>query len=364
MYGKDLSSRSLTLNGGRCLLTRFCSRCSASTSVPVTITSTSCTRSGNCESVGRSRPRAWKYERTRGRSDFALPTYNSWPSASRNRYTPGFVGSPFSCSWTRSFITNAGYPGSMRRRFALVAALFLVVLPGRAVAGGPAMQVGASEDEVEQPTLAQTKAKLDLLKLAGLTTARVTVIWAPGQVGSRTAPLSDDDQESFAALAAAVAARFPTVRGITVSNEPNLNRFWLPQFNPDGTDAAAPAYERLLAKTYDAVKRVRPTMLVVGGAVSPRGGDNPDASRLTHSPTVFIQDMGAAYRASGRTTPIMDLFAIHPYGDNSSQPPTFQHPNSTSIGVGDYGKLVALLGQAFDGTAQPGSSLPILYDEY
>ena len=74
--------------------------------------------------------------------------------------------------------------------------------------------------------------------------------------------------------------------------------------------------------------------------------------------------MGAAYRASGRTTPIMDVFAIHPYGDNSSQPPTFEHPNSTSIGVADYGKLVALLGQAFDGTAQPGSTLPILYDEY
>ena len=33
MYGNDLSSRSRTLNGGRWRLTRFCSRCSASTSV-------------------------------------------------------------------------------------------------------------------------------------------------------------------------------------------------------------------------------------------------------------------------------------------------------------------------------------------
>ena len=73
--------------------------------------------------------------------------------------------------------------------------------------------------------------------------------------------------------------------------------------------------------------------------------------------------MGAAYRASGRTLPIMDGFAFHPYGDNSSQPPATPHAG-TSIGLGDYDKLVALLGQAFDGTAQIGSTLPIVYDEY
>ena len=59
----------------------------------------------------------------------------------------------------------------------------------------------------------------------------------------------------------------------------------------------------------------------------------------------------------------MDGLAIHPYGDNSSQPPSTAHPNSTSIGIGDYDKLVSLLAQAFDGTAQPGSALPILYGE-
>src|SRR5437667_28291 len=45
MYGKDLSSRRRTLNGGRWRLTRFCSRWRASASVPVTITSRSATRS-------------------------------------------------------------------------------------------------------------------------------------------------------------------------------------------------------------------------------------------------------------------------------------------------------------------------------
>jgi hypothetical protein len=80
---------------------------------------------------------------------------------------------------------------------------------------------------------------------------------------------------------------------------------------------------------------------------------------------VFIRDLGIAYRASGRSTPIMDGFAFHPYEDNSSiAPVTGTHPNSTTIALADYDKLVGLLGEAFDGTAQPGSTLPIYYDEF
>jgi hypothetical protein len=103
---------------------------------------------------------------------------------------------------------------------------------------------------------------------------------------------------------------------------------------------------------------------VYGGAVSPRGSDNPDAARKTHSPTTFIRDLGAAYRASGRTAPIMDAFAFHPYMQNSSQSPLLQHPRNSTVSINDYGKLAALLGEAFDGTAQRGSTLPVLYDEF
>jgi hypothetical protein len=60
----------------------------------------------------------------------------------------------------------------------------------------------------------------------------------------------------------------------------------------------------------------------------------------------------------------MDGLAFHPYPDNSSQSPDIGHPRTTTIGIADYDKLVRLLGEAFDGTAQPGSSLPILYDEF
>jgi hypothetical protein len=46
----------------------------------------------------------------------------------------------------------------------------------------------------------------------------------------------------------------------------------------------------------------------------------------------------------------MDAFAFHPYPESSRTGPNFPHPNSTSLGLADYPKLVALLGSAFDGT--------------
>ena len=271
----------------------------------------------------------------------------------------------------------------------------LAVLAPAAHAGGPALLVGAAEDEVKASTLTESKAKLDLLRLAGLGAVRVTSIWDPANpvppeselreltnlteagaldgiqvfasvynFGSKTTPLSEADQTSFAAYAATLAREVPALRNFIIGNEPNLNRFWLPQFNPDGSDAAAPAYLSLLFRTYQALKAVDPSTRVFGGAISPRGIDRPGTARDTHSPTVFIQDLGAAYRASGLTSPIMDALAIHPYPENSMTPPTLTHPNSTPIGIADYSKLTGLLGTAFDGTAQPGSTLPILYAEY
>ena len=280
----------------------------------------------------------------------------------------------------------------MRGVLIAAVAFFACVLP--AFAGGPFMMVGAADDFAKQPTAAAAKVAMDEAKLAGLDTIRMTATWKTGEralpaseqtaltnaiaaaqftgirvvlsiypYGSSVTPLTSDAQTDFAAFAASIAKQFPYVHDFIVGNEPNLNRFWLPQFAPDGSDAAAPAYEQLLATTYDALKAVRPRSTVYGGALAPRGGDKPGTKRDTHSPTAFIADMGAAYRASGRATPIMDAFAFHPYPENSTIGP-IPHPNSTSIGLADYDKLVALLGTAFDGTAQRGTTLPILYDEF
>jgi hypothetical protein len=175
---------------------------------------------------------------------------------------------------------------------------------------------------------------------------------------SGATPLTARGREQFARYAASIPRLLPEVRDLFVGNEPNLNLFWLPQFARNGSDAAAPAYLQLLAETYDAIKAVNPQVNVIGGNLAPRGGDDPDAPRQTHSPTRFIEDLGAAYRASGRSRPVMDMFSIHPYPESPRIPPTFAHPRTTSIGIADYRKLVRLLDRAFGGT------LPIVYGEY
>jgi hypothetical protein len=183
-------------------------------------------------------------------------------------------------------------------------------------------------------------------------------------VGSSTTPRTPALRAEFAAYAASLARQIPEYRDFIIGNEPNLNRFWLPQFGPNGENVAARGYLALLAETYDALKAVSDDIRVIGGALAPRGGDDPGASRQTHSPTQFIRDLGTYYRESGRDKPVMDAFAHHPYLERANLPPTFAHPNSTTIALADYDKLVGLLAQAFDGTAQPGSDLPILYTEF
>ena len=284
---------------------------------------------------------------------------------------------------------------AIRRHTATVAALLALALAPSAHAGGPSMLLGATEDAVRSQSPAVAQAQMDLLAKAGFGAVRITQIWEPGDTkpsaadaavlanvmtaarkdgievlttvmnyGSKTTPLTDADQADFAAFAAAVV-RTAGVRHLIVGNEPNLNRYWLPQFDDSGADVAAAAYESLLAMTYDTVKAADPTAEVIGGALAPRGGDVGGGIRPTHSPTLFIEDLGAAYRASGRTAPIMDALTLHPYEEHSSiAPADGVHPNSTTIELADYGKLVTLLGQAFDGTAQPGSMLPIYFDEF
>ena len=151
----------------------------------------------------------------------------------------------------------------------------------------------------------------------------------------------------------------PEIRDVIVGNEPNLNRFWLPQFDAEGNDVAAPAYLALLIEVYDAAKQADPEIRIWGGALAPRGIDRPGTGRDTHSPTTFIRDLGAAYRASGRTEPPLDGFAFHPYPASSSIPPDRPtDPASTSILMADYEeKLRPLLDEAF------GPGLPVLYSE-
>ena len=282
----------------------------------------------------------------------------------------------------------------MSGRIALAFVAF-ALLAAQPASAGIGMFVGAAEDGGRSLDPLTAKAKMDLAALAGLDVVRMTVSWSPGEqtVGGddlvvlrnasaaaqldgvrlmltisprdwRTTPTSSRARGEFAEFAASIARRFPAITDFVVGNEPNLNRFWMPQFGFEGVDLAARKYELLLARTYDALKSVSPDVNVIGGALSPRGQDKADSARQTHSPTTFITDLGKAYRDTGRRRPIMDMFSIHPYLIPSRLPPTFAHPNTTTIGIADYPKLVRLLTHAFARTAQRGETLPIVYDEF
>jgi hypothetical protein len=177
--------------------------------------------------------------------------------------------------------------------------------------------------------------------------------------GSATTPLTTDARAQFASYVAAIVRDVPSIGDVIVGNEPNLNRFWLPQFDDAGNDVAAPAYFALLADVYDAAKEADEEIRIWGGALAPRGIDRPNTGRDTHSPTTFIRDLGAAYRASGRDEPPFDGFAFHPYPASSSIPPDRPtDPASKSILMADYEeKLRPLLDEAF------GPGVPVLYSE-
>ncbi|HEU0335154.1 MAG TPA: hypothetical protein VFR43_01300 [Gaiellaceae bacterium] len=253
--------------------------------------------------------------------------------------------------------------------------------------------VGAVDDVVRSPDPAVAGALLDEAAAAGLDAIAISSFWEPGlqaptpeelavmrtvaagaearglrlfvavyHRGSASTPLTEEARSQFAAYAAALAREVQGLDDLIVGNEPNLNRFWLPQFGPEGESLAPAAYALLLGQTYDAVKAAA-DVRVWGGATSPRGGDNPGGARPTHSPTRFLEELGAAYRASGRDAPLMDGYVHHPYPETSATPVDLPHPLNATIGLADYGKLVELLGDAFDGTAQEGSGLPIVYGE-
>jgi hypothetical protein len=277
--------------------------------------------------------------------------------------------------------------------FSLRTVLALALLPALAGCGGhkSGLTVGAVEDAAQ---FGNAGLQMQLAANSGLRAIDLSARWQQGErvvggaqlAGLRRAvaaagandvrpivsvyqlsgdtPVTAADRSDFASFAASLARALPEVHDFVVGNEPNIDLFWRPQFGPAGDDAAAPAFEALLAQTYDALKAVGSHIDVIGVGLAPRGSDVPSASRETHSPTAFLIDLGRAYRASGRTKPIMDALSLHPYGESPRIPPTLAHPRVRSIGIADYGKLVSLLAQAFGGTAQTGRDLPLVYGEY
>src|SRR5918912_1420583 len=95
------------------------------------------------------------------------------------------------------------------------------------------------------------------------------------------APADARTRAQYCRFIARVTDRIPLVNDVEVWNEANNPTFW-PQ------RPGAPAYEALLARCWDVLHALRPTVNVIGSTAA------------HHDPASFLFDLGDAYRASGR----------------------------------------------------------------
>jgi hypothetical protein len=201
------------------------------------------------------------------------------------------------------------------------------------------------------PTTIDRQQALELyLPLASLRGIRVVFAVSPARADSITSNPAAPGQ--YAAFLAHLARTFPTVKDYVVGNEPNQPRFWQPQFRR-GAAVSPRAYYSLLARSYDALKGVDPSITVIGVGLSPRGNDQPNAGdNVSVSPVRFISGLGKAYRSSRRRAPIMDELAFHPYPDRDRDPlmKGYRWPNA---GVPNLDRIKQAFWDAFRGTRQP-----------
>jgi hypothetical protein len=157
----------------------------------------------------------------------------------------------------------------------------------------------------------------------------------------------------FASYVGVLASIYPQVRQFVIGNEPNQPAFWRPQFDADGNNVSGSMFGPYLAAAYDTLKGIDPDITVAGVGLSPRGNDRPTArNNISTSPVRFLRSLGAWYRRSGRTRPLMDEFSFHPYPNEATDPLErgYQWPNA---GFANLDRIKQALWDAFNGTAQP-----------
>ena len=139
----------------------------------------------------------------------------------------------------------------------------------------------------------------------------------------RDTPTNARTQARFCGYAHSALALVPHARAVVIWNEANSRTYWT------GTPQA---YEALLARCYDELRRPGLTIL--------------DSTASAHSPEAFLSAVGAAYRASGRTQPLVDAFGHNPYPLGRGEAPDAVHAVGF-VGEGDYARLVGVLQSAF-----------------
>ena len=262
---------------------------------------------------------------------------------------------------------------------------FLALLSVPAALAGPNLRIGAAEDEAIWSSY--PPAEMQLAKLAGFDTIRMTAQWSTGmtklpglQMGriQQRAPWPRRPRDpagahdlqpgrvwtpattapaQFVQFAVDAVRQLPWITTFIVGNEPNSTTTG--RRSSTGRRRAAAQYEQLLAATYDAIKAVRPSVTVVGGALDPHGNDD---RRLALADDVHPRSRRGLPRE--RPDDAADGRLRHARLPRQLDATAGMPHTGRAIAEGDYAKLVALLGKAFDGTAQRGSTLPILYGEF
>jgi hypothetical protein len=143
------------------------------------------------------------------------------------------------------------------------------------------------------------------------------------------------------------------VTKIICLNEGNQTRFQQPQYDSSGSGVAGPMQEAAMAACYDAIKAVNPGVDVIGFGFAPRGNDDSAAtSNVSHSPIRLLEEIGQAYRASGRALPIADDVSLHCYPNTNTDAPSvgFSWPN---VGCVNLDRFKQAWWDAFHGSGQP-----------
>ena len=203
-----------------------------------------------------------------------------------------------------------------------------------------------------QSVLIQDKPLLDAA-IASASKAGLKVVLAVYPYPPRELEAGLGSPSVFASYVGVLASIYPQVKQFVIGNEPNQPAFWRPQFDAGGTNVSGQAFGPYLAAAYDTLESVNPDISVVGVGLSPRGNDRPNAkNNISTSPVRFLRSLGAWYRRSGRTRPLMDAFSFHPYPNEATDPLDrgYAWPNA---GFVNLDRVKQALWDAFHGTGQP-----------
>ena len=403
MYGNDLSSRSRTLNGGRWRLTRFCSRWSASASLWVTITSIRpialdqlldalARVAAAVEVAAHAGP-----QRLRLADVEDLVALVAKEVDARARWAADPAAPERNLPRTRASVSAA----LLRPRSpcgSLVAALALAL----AGAGRRARRWRSAPPRTSsaRPISSRAQAKMTLLRLAGFTAVRVTSHWLPGTSRRRRATsstvlrnvdgggparrrpglrlrlpprLAHDAARrprrsaQFARYTAALAAAIPTLRRrhrrqraepqplLAAAVQPRRRR--TPPRPPTSRSSPRPTTRsrrstRARASGAARSRRAASTARTAPPTRTRRPRSSRRPGRRLPGERPHAAGHGRARVPSRtRTTRAQSPDIAHPQTRRRSALPTTTSSSRCSA-------------TAFDGTAQPGSTLPILYDEF